>query len=1153
MKFTKLRIVGFKTFVDPTEVVIEPGLTGVVGPNGCGKSNLVEALRWVMGESSSKSLRASGMDDVIFSGSTRRPARDRAEVSVFLDNADRTAPAGLNEADTLEITRRIEREAGSAYRVNGRDVRARDVQLLFADASTGSRSPALVRQGQIGELIAAKPSQRRMILEEAAGISGLHSRRNEAEIRLRAAEQNLARLEDVLGEIDGRLDGLRRQARQAVRYRGLSGEIRKAEAALLHLRWVSARAAADEAGRHLAEIAAGVEAAAVAQGATARDQAVAAAGLPKLREAEAAAGAALARLRHAAEGLAADEARARDRLAELDRRLAESADDGAREAAVAADAEAADARLAEEEADLAEEEAMSGPRGEELAAAVTDAEEALAEAEAALAEATGLLADAAARRSALERSARETAERAQRLAREMGEVEAERAAVEAQIAAQSGPAEARAHLEEAIAAVVEAEAMLADAEAEAAATRETEAAARGPAAEAAAALSAVETEARTLKAVLAAAGGGSRFPPVVDAVEADPGFEAALGAALGDDLEAPAEPSAPVRWDGVLDGAGDPPLPAGVSPLAAHVRAPAALARRLAQIGIVDRAAGPVLRLALRAGQRLVSREGDLWRWDGLVATAEAPTAAAQRLAQRNRLAELERAAVAGRARLAGAEADLAAASAAAQAAAAAERAARDGWRARQQAEGAAREALARAERALAEIVRRRDSLADLAERRGEDLAAAIEAREEAAALLADEPATGGLEISLAGHRATAAERRGRVAEVRAEAVAEARGRELRQRRRVAIAEERSAAAARVAAARRRTESLAARRAEIAAEREALDGVPAEVAARRRSLVAEVAAAEAALAAASDARTAGEAAQALADRAARDALARLSEVREGHARAEERLAAAGARRAEIEAAVVEALGCPADGAAAIAGLDPAAPAPDVGAVETRLVRLEAERERLGAVNLRAEEELAEGEERRATLIAERDDLVAAIRRLRHGIQTLNGEARDRLTAAFEAVDRHFRELFAHLFEGGSGELALVEAEDPLEAGLEIFARPPGKKPQTLTLLSGGEQALTTMALIFAVFLTNPAPICVLDEVDAPLDDANVERFCDLVEEIARRTDTRFLVITHNPITMARMHRLFGVTMAERGVSQLVSVDLEGAERFLEAS
>lgn len=221
MKFTKLRIVGFKTFVDPTEVVIEPGLTGIVGPNGCGKSNLVEAMRWAMGESSSKSLRASGMDDVIFSGSTRRPARDRAEVSLFLDNADRTAPAGLNDADVLEITRRIEREAGSAYRVNGRDVRARDVQLLFADASTGSRSPALVRQGQIGELIAAKPSQRRMILEEAAGISGLHSRRNEAEIRLRAAEQNLARLEDVLGEIDGRLEGLRRQARQAVRYLSL--------------------------------------------------------------------------------------------------------------------------------------------------------------------------------------------------------------------------------------------------------------------------------------------------------------------------------------------------------------------------------------------------------------------------------------------------------------------------------------------------------------------------------------------------------------------------------------------------------------------------------------------------------------------------------------------------------------------------------------------------------------------------------------------------------------------------------------------------------------------------------------------------------------------------------------------------------------------
>jgi chromosome segregation protein len=233
-------------------------------------------------------------------------------------------------------------------------------------------------------------------------------------------------------------------------------------------------------------------------------------------------------------------------------------------------------------------------------------------------------------------------------------------------------------------------------------------------------------------------------------------------------------------------------------------------------------------------------------------------------------------------------------------------------------------------------------------------------------------------------------------------------------------------------------------------------------------------------------------------------------------------------------------------------LKPGAPLPNLSDIEARLERYRQERERLGAVNLRAEAEASEVSERRNALVGERDDLVAAIQRLRQGIASLNREGRERLSAAFGTVNAHFKRLFTHLFGGGEAELQLTESDDPLQAGLEIVARPPGKKPQIMTLLSGGEQALTAMSLIFAVFLTNPAPICVLDEVDAPLDDANVERFCNLLDEMARSTDTRFITITHNPITMARMNRLFGVTMAERGVSQLVSVDLQTAERFREA-
>src|SRR5205809_4716609 len=296
MKFTRLRLLGFKSFVEPTDFLIEPGLTGVVGPNGCGKSNLVEALRWVMGETSHKSLRAADMDDVIFAGTNTRPGRNNAEVAIQVDNSARKAPAQFNEHETLDVSRRIEREQGSTYRINGREVRARDVHILFADASTGSRSPALVHQGRIGEIIQAKPEQRRRVLEEAAGISGLHARRHEAELRLRAAEQNLLRLEDVINQLAAQVTALKTQARQAVRYRNIAAQVRKAEATLYHLRFVAASAELGEAA-HAKDLAVRVVAERTGeQAAAATRQANAAAALPALREAEARAAAARPRL-----------------------------------------------------------------------------------------------------------------------------------------------------------------------------------------------------------------------------------------------------------------------------------------------------------------------------------------------------------------------------------------------------------------------------------------------------------------------------------------------------------------------------------------------------------------------------------------------------------------------------------------------------------------------------------------------------------------------------------------------------------------------------------------------------------------------------------------------------------------------------------------
>ncbi|MGN6462796.1 MAG: AAA family ATPase, partial [Pseudolabrys sp.] len=422
MKLTKLRLLGFKSFVEPTDFLIEPGLTGVVGPNGCGKSNLVEALRWVMGESSHKSMRAASMDDVIFSGTNNRPARNMAEVMISVDNSERTAPAQFNDDDNLDIVRRIEREEGSSYRINGRDVRARDVQMVFADASTGARSPALVHQGRIGEIIQAKPEQRRRVLEEAAGIAGLHARRHEAELRLKAAEANLTRLEDVIGQLSGQMESLKKQAKQAIRYRTVSAQVRKAEATLFHLRWMAAQQevvdsehAKDEAVRVVAERTG-------AQAEASTRQVEAQASLPALRDAEARAAATLQRLNVARNELEREEQRAKDRIVELETRLVQFTADAERERRLISDAEAALARLEAEAETLRVEAQNNATRRSGIDAQVREADEGLNTVEKVFSDLTSELAALTARRNQLEAAARNHADRIARHESELADV-----------------------------------------------------------------------------------------------------------------------------------------------------------------------------------------------------------------------------------------------------------------------------------------------------------------------------------------------------------------------------------------------------------------------------------------------------------------------------------------------------------------------------------------------------------------------------------------------------------------------------------------------------------------------------------------------------------------------------------------------------------
>ncbi|HEY1311485.1 MAG TPA: AAA family ATPase, partial [Pseudolabrys sp.] len=741
---------------------------------------------------------------------------------------------------------------------------------------------------------------------------------------------------------------------------------------------------------------------------------------------------------------------------------------------------------------------------------------------------TTALADLTAQRNSHENAAREQGERATRIATEIAEIERELATLKT---ADSAPLTAA--VEGAQAALTEAEAAAVAAEAAHTNARADLEAAREALAESEKRAQRLETEAKTLAQMLSLET-RNLWPPVIDHVSVDKGYEKALGAALGDDLDAPVDESAPMHWSKIDAAGGDPALPQGAQALSGFVKAPAQLARRLAQIGVVDREAGATLSATLKAGQRLVSREGDLWRWDGFVAAAHAPTGAARRLAQRSRHAEIDAELSSARAEVEGKRKTLVKAQAAFDAASTTE------------AETRTRE------RDLNRQAARLSALAEARTRLSTSRDEASAAKKEAERALAALAPAANIETKLAAVRDDITGKRAKLAEVRAEQQAIVREAELADKRLSALASDKAGWNERRDGARAQIATLEQRITEAKRDRAELENAPQVFAEKRKGMIAEVAKAEAARRECADRLQAAETALSEADRDARAALEAASAAREDLARAEERFEGAKRRLADIGREIHDMLEIEPSAVAELAGIEPGKALPDLADIEATLERLRRERERLGAVNLRAEEELREIETQHNNLTTERDDLVEAIKKLRLGIQSLNREARERLLASFEQVNKHFQHLFTKLFGGGTAELQLVESDDPLEAGLEIMAKPPGKKPSTLSLLSGGEQALTALALIFAVFLTNPAPICVLDEVDAPLDDHNVERFCDLLDEMTKSTDTRFVIITHNPITMARMNRLYGVTMAERGVSQLVSVDLDVAVQFREA-
>ncbi len=1145
MHFSRLRLQGFKSFVDATDLYIQEGMTGIVGPNGCGKSNLVEALRWVMGETSAKSMRGAGMEDVIFAGTTTRPARNIAEVSLELDNSERTATAEYNNDDDLLVVRKIERGGGSDYRVNGRPVRQKDVHLLFADQATGARSTSVVGQGQIDALIRSKPQDRRRILEEASGTSGLQTRRHEAELKLKAAEKNLTRVDDILGTLDSQLRSLKQQVRQASRYRNLADHIRKTEAALLHLKWTSAETDSAKAKEvlDLAEIAVREFTSVVTISTTERTNI--AAELPDLRKAEAVAAAIVQKLTLAREQIDSESKQIDTQINATDQRLTQAKNDYEREVAHHKDGEQAITRLSEEKETLTKR--MSDIQ-ESTPDLETTLESIFSEVEK-LDNALNMLMDKAteaeAKEQALKREEQSLLSRQATLTQRKVDIEKQRTELESQIAQRPDLSLAVSMVEACETEVSRRETQATEAKDAYANAQNTQNEARGKAQESESKLTKLRAEADAIQSMLDQ--DSDEYDQVIDLINVTPGLENALAVALGEALTAALDTDASMYWRDMGGLTNASALPTGATALAQHIEAPSALSRSLSQIGLVDDAAtGERLASDLQPGQILVSRDGWAWRWDGLTLSPKAKTASAMRLQQRNRLAAMQESIEAAQSESVLTSTSLLNATTLLQQC--------------QELDAQTREALQQAFTALNDArnhytkQEREDSVANTkmeAFKEGftqieEDISEITERSNAISAERATLPSLDALREEISAARISLAEARTQKATQQNEKDRLIREKELATARQNTIESEIGAWKNRMTSAEQQSASLKERMVALDVELSELRAKPDSLNIKRNSLMDELQEAETKRRDASDTLIAMEQKLSVTEHQLKQDETSLGQAREERVRADAAVIAAEEQFTTLRERMEEKLNCTPETITNLMDLSEGEELPKLYELEQRLAKNIRERDNMGPVNLRAEVESENTKTEINRLQTEKDDLVAAIAKLRTGISQLNREARERLQEAFTLVNKRFQKLFTRMFNGGQASLELIDNEDPMNAGLEIFAAPPGKKQQILSLLSGGERTLTALALLFAVFQTNPSPICVLDEAEAALDESNIGRFCELIEAISRETGTRFLIITHQRLTMANMDRLFGVTMSEKGVSQLVSVDLANA-------
>lgn len=1159
--FSKLKLYGFKSFVDKTELEIGPGLNGIVGPNGCGKSNLVEAMRWVMGEKSAKNMRGGGMEDVIFAGTAKRPARNAAEVAIIIDNQDGLAPAPFESASEIEITRRIEKDKGSQYRVNGKAVRARDVNLLFADTMTGANSPALVSQGRITEIITAKPQDRRRILEESAGISGLHSRRHEAELRLRAAEQNLLRLDDVLRDMRNRLSSLKRQSRQAEKYKELNAAIRQYDMALVWLEWLDIRqkikSGRDDFATHNDAVQKLLH--------TSKDLVSQIENheksLPDLRKKDTEYRAVLQNFRVSMERLEQDIQNKLKNLSDAEQ-AKEQLDNDTTFAKTQYDEILEEIDRVNDSLKTAKEDSIALPdqiiifetayntvKSEHgvLLAKRQEMQTAIAVAEESRAQTTTRLSDVDNRIASLESSIANTEQN-------FVQINERKADITNDPAFKTDFEKMKSDLDKLEKTISQYRSSYDNDQAALTLMQndlnELRSEIRG-----------LESEKKALETLVESTNTSNESDNnLLNSLKVKEGYEKAVSAAFDHWLtDAGTAEGSAVYWSADNSQAKEFAPLTNCTMMNEIMDAPASLNTFTSSVGIVnDRSEGDALVKTLSVGQMIVSKDGDIWRWDGLrvdAARYQSTDTAALILEQTNRIKSLTESIADLGQTLLGKEAHIAEATTKLETL-------KSKINETSQKYDSDKQTYFNAERAKARFDDQMQSLT----REESNLKAQLEQFKTDRADLKTQQEKLQSEMKKTDVESLATQKI-QLEELTVQIDALQNDLDTKQSDLVSVKNKRDMLATRTESLQetlskqeKERDKLSERLEDLTERQDAIDqkikdykaGQNQDAAdSERESLLSKIAVQD----------------QTVRDNAIKLEIAEKTyrELQNSLREAEANAANAREKRAMVQANIAnyeDDLKRSENIISEKFSMNPQSleeqvmslfneDVPHQPVLQAERDKALQQREAIGPVNLRAAIESTETEAQLAEMEAEQNDLIKAIEQLRTGINKLNREARERLNIAFTRVDQFFQILFTDLFGGGKAYLQMIESDDPLESGLEIFAQPPGKSLQTLSLLSGGEQTLTATALIFAMFQTNPSPICVLDEIDAPLDDANVDRVCGLMEKIARETDTRFIVITHHRMTMARMDRLYGVTMGERGVSQLVSVDLAAIQEELD--